>query len=39
MRYEMLDWHMRPLGKGTVRGGGVLEVPSDRPVFVVRFER
>ncbi len=38
MRYRMLDWHLEEVGSGVVRGGTV-EVPAERPVFLVELER
>lgn len=38
MSYILRDWHMNEIDRGTVRGG-VFEMPADRPVFVVEFER
>jgi hypothetical protein len=37
-RYRMLDWHLREVGSGAVEGG-ILRVPSDRPVFLIELER
>ncbi|GAB4456363.1 MAG: hypothetical protein OHK0029_14130 [Armatimonadaceae bacterium] len=38
MRYTLRDWHMKPLGTGTVTNG-TLTIPHDKPVFVIEFDR
>jgi hypothetical protein len=38
MSYTLRDYHMKPIGRGTVRGGK-LTVPADKPVFVVELTR
>jgi len=38
MRYVLRDWHMREIGRGTVRNGA-LKVPADKPVFIVELTR
>jgi len=38
MAYTLLDWHMRPLERGTVRGGAI-RIPAEKPVFIVELER
>jgi len=38
MNYRMLDWELRELSRGVVRGGR-LSVPIDRPVWTVEFTR
>jgi len=38
MRWTMYDWTMATLASGTVNGGR-LNIPSDKPVFLVRLER
>lgn len=38
MKYTLYDWHMQPIGEGSV-SGGKLHVPADQPVFVVELRR
>ncbi len=38
MTYTLYDFEMQEIGGGTVRGG-VLKVPADKPIFVIRLNR
>jgi hypothetical protein len=38
MRYTLRDWHMQPLGTGTI-SNGTLTIPNDKPIFVIELER
>jgi hypothetical protein len=38
MSYTFRDWHLKAIGSGKV-AGGVLKVPSDKPIFVVELSR
>jgi len=36
LRYRFLDWNLKEIGKGSIRGGK-LKVPADKPIFVVEI--
>jgi len=38
MKFTMLDWHFRAVGRGTVKNG-VIEFPADKPVFYMELTR
>ncbi len=38
MSFTAYDWNMQPINKGTVRQG-VLRIPNDKPVFLIRLRR
>jgi hypothetical protein len=38
MRYTLRDWHLREIGSGIVTGGTV-QIPADRPVFMIELQR
>ena len=37
--YTLRDWHFKEIGTGKIGDDGVLDVPKDKPVFVVELER
>ncbi|MCL1888358.1 MAG: hypothetical protein FWF96_05760 [Kiritimatiellaeota bacterium] len=39
MTYEFLDWGKQPIGSGTVPANGALDIPVDKPIWVVRLTR
>lgn|GEM_PF-5989216 len=39
VKFELMDWHMRTIGQGTVGADGVLKVPNDKPVYCVQLTR
>jgi len=38
MKYTLRDWHMEPIGEGTVEGG-TLVIPAEKSVWVVELTR
>lgn len=38
-RYVLRDWHLQPIGEGTVGPDGALAVPADRPVWTIELTR
>ena len=38
MRYTMRDWHFKDIGSGVVNDG-VLNVPMDKPIFIIELQR
>lgn len=38
MRYTLRDWHLRPLGEGTVTNAQ-LTIPADQPIFLIELHR
>ncbi|MDX2055591.1 MAG: hypothetical protein SFV15_24530 [Polyangiaceae bacterium] len=38
MSYTFRDWHMQEIGKGTI-SGNTLEIPADKPIFVIELTR
>jgi hypothetical protein len=38
-RYTLKDWHLKPLGAGTIGSDGLLTIRNSQPVFLVEFEK
>ncbi len=38
MRYTMVDYRMQTLDTGEIKGG-MLQIPADKPIFAINFER
>jgi hypothetical protein len=39
MDYTFRDWHMKAVGTGKVGPDGVIEIPSDKPIFCIELSR